>query len=162
MSFITILIFGILASCFALIIELIVTGLTPVSLIVLETFSFNTVLIVLALALIEEITKYVFLHQYALRYLKKVFLTLQQILFYSLSFGIGFSLLEGVLSWQNGIPLTLFSLVSRALLHSSTSFLFAYFLFRPITHLSWVSVIRFIGIASLIHFTYNILTIMVF
>lgn len=158
MPFITILIFGALASCFALIFEFIF--LSPVASIYQPfTLTLATTLSLLALACIEEVSKYLFLRQYAIRFSKDTVITSQKIFLFSIFFGIGFSLLEIFLSSQNGITTPFLPMFGRTLLHIGTSFILASFIFPPSKTSFSRKTLWLILAVTFIHFFYNLVSL---
>lgn len=153
-----IILFGALAASFALIIELLMMNLLPVSLTLEGTFSFGILSSFLLLALIEEASKYIFLlryKKYAPYRSKPTFLTSAVL---AILFGVGFSSLEIVFASQNISIVSLSSILST-LLHIGTSLIFVSFLFsKPkqdqsiALKSSWI-----ILVAVLLHLAYNIL-----
>lgn len=154
-----ILLFGALAASFALIIELLMMNLLPVSLTLEGTFSFGILSSFLLLALIEEASKYIFLLRYKkyAPYRSEPTFSIYAVL--AVLFGVGFSSLEIVFASQNISMVSLSSILSTLLLHIGTSLIFISFLFsqpeqkRPLAlKSSWI-----ILVAVLLHLAYNVL-----
>ncbi|MEI8096938.1 MAG: PrsW family glutamic-type intramembrane protease, partial [Candidatus Moraniibacteriota bacterium] len=159
MPFITILIFGALAGSFALVLELLTMSLFSLPFAMEEIFSFSTFFIFLLLACIEEISKFIFLNRYKKYSLLKNSQTISSFITLAILFGIGFSSLETILSFQDISLLSLSSILKTLLLHISTSLLFVYFIFykkerKPIVH----SVNLWLILSTIfIHLIYNII-----
>ena len=152
MPFIALILFGVLAASFALIFELLATGLAAVSLSP-ETLSAGTLGILLSIASIEEIAKYLFLRQYARRFLTADRCTLPYALLCGVGFGSGFAALEFFLS-QNGVAaIPAPALIGTAGLHIATSSALAVTLFSSAQKTSF----RFfvLALAILVHTAYN-------
>lgn len=138
MPLLIIIIFGILSSCFALVFELVALSLSsfsgqPLALSLFafgETFSLATAFSLLGLALIEETSKYLFLRQYALRYLKDSLASLRGALLLGILFGLGFSSLEIALTVSAGEAASFFAPAGIAVIHILTSLGFAAYLFH--------------------------------
>ena len=153
MPIILALLFGIFSAAFALILELVFLSfstnpLIPVvalfegsSLTPFLTFS------LIAAAVIEEASKFLFLRQYYIRFPSHpIFLP-------ALFFGLGFASVEVFLAFQNSVYS--FAFVGSIALHIATSFLLAFFLRRSLTPLA-VSSILAIALAILAHIAYNL------
>lgn len=159
MIFITILIFGALAGSFAFLLELFAMSLFSLPFATEGIFSLSIFFVFLLLALIEEVSKFTFLIRYKKYALHKNKESLSYFIALALLFGIGFSSLEVILSFQNVGTVSFFPIFQTLLLHISTSLLFVFFLFYKQTHkksLSWRNVWIISG-AILIHLSYNII-----
>lgn len=139
MPILAIIIFGILSSCFALLFEMVILTFPLFSDDILysflplsngEVFTFGTFLALLGAALFEEVSKYLFLRQYAFRYIESVTLSTQEIFVLGTLFGMGFAIVELALIVGGSDPYSFLPLLGIALLHSITSLLFAFSLFR--------------------------------
>ncbi len=159
MSFITIILFGGLAASFSLIIEILTSVLFPVSQTIAlglsPALSFTTFLAFLSIAGIEELSKYIFLRQYAKRFLSDFPSAITKSVLLGISFGLGFAALEIFLIWYNLTRLPLWALFGSAGLHIFTSVVFTVFLFS-------VAQKRFtretlIALAIFSHLLYNVL-----
>ncbi len=160
MPLITILLFGMLAASFALIFELLLSGVNPAFLIISETLTFKTLVALLGIALLEEVSKYIFLRQYALRFLLAKKLLAKNIFLLGISFGVGFSALEILLIQNEMLAFPYLASLGTACLHIATSIIFAFSLlssaekrFPPFLVLL---------IALLLHTLYNIVVLAVF
>lgn len=139
MPLIIIILFGILSASFSLFIELIAFSLSMLSGSLSSafspfafegTFSAMTLFSLLGVALIEETSKYIFLRQYALRYLREMSTSVRGALLLGTLFGLGFASLETFLTVQTGIGTPVFSLFGTAGIHIVTSLIFASYLLR--------------------------------
>jgi RsiW-degrading membrane proteinase PrsW (M82 family) len=153
MSYFILILSGVLASCFALILEIILlpSGFSLSQSISLTLF---TALVLASLALIEEGAKYLFLRQYIRRFSDQSGTT--GLFFLSLLFGASFSLLELGLSLQNALPWLLLPMLGRTLLHIVTSYTLLSFIVRPFPTALFKKIVLPILVATLIHFVYNI------
>lgn len=129
MPFIAIILFGILAASFALALELLATGLSSVSLVSLETLSFKVALVLSGIALIEEVSKYIFLRQYALRFFATNKSAIKNAVLLGAGFGIGFAAPEIFLMQSGAIASPAMAFIGTAGLHMATSSAFAITLF---------------------------------
>lgn len=125
MPFIAIILFGILSSCFALILELIVAGAPFVSFVFTETLSFKILLILFGIAFIEETSKYIFLRQYASRFFTTSRAAIGSATILGASFGIGFAIPELFLIQYGMAEAPILALLGTASLHIATSIAFA-------------------------------------
>ncbi len=130
MPFITIILFGALAGSFALIIELFTMSLFPFSFTLEGVFSFRILFGFFLFALIEEISKYIFLFRYRRYAPSESTSTLFTSLILAILFGIGFSSLEIIFTSQNTVVTPLFPIMRTLFLHIGTSLLLIYFFFR--------------------------------
>lgn len=153
MPFIAIILFGILASCFALILELIVAGAPSVSFVFTETLSFKILLILFGIAFIEETSKYIFLRQYTSRFFVTSRAALGSATILGASFGIGFAMPEIFLIQYGMTEAPILALLGTASLHIATSIAFA------IAILSFaknrLSAPILVSAALLLHMAYN-------
>lgn len=156
MPFLTIIIFGALAGCFALFLELVTSSVSFLD--AQSVFSFQIFGTLLLIALIEEISKYTFLLQYQKYFALYTAIALSRSIILGIFFGIGFSSLEMILSWQSVAPFSLFSTMGTLLLHISTSLLLASFtlsLPKGRRAVSWKS-LGIISVVVALHLGYNI------
>ncbi len=160
MPLITILLFGILAASFALIFELLLPGLDPASLMSSETLFPQTLIILLGIALIEESSKYIFLRQYALRFLLAKQLLAKNIFLLGISFGVGFSTLEILLIQNEMLAFPYLAALGTACLHIATSIIFAFSLLSSVEK-RFPSFLVLL-IALLLHTLYNVVALAVF
>lgn len=158
-----IIIFGILSSCFALVFELVILTLPlfPDSVLYSffplssgEAFTLGTFLALLGAALFEEIAKYLFLRQYALRYLEQITLPTQETLLLGALFGGGFALVELTLILGSSDPHSFLPLLGIGILHILTSLFFAFFLFHRSLNRPLFAPCPIL-IAALLHMGYN-------
>lgn len=155
MPFIAIILFGILAACFALAFELLATGLSSVSLVSLETLSFKVTLVLFGIAFIEEVSKYVFLRQYALRFFAIAAgrPALRNAALLGAGFGIGFAAPEIFLMQGSAIASPGLAFIGTAGLHMATSIAFAIAIFSfPERRFSALLILV---AAILLHLSYN-------
>lgn len=156
MPFIAIILFGILASCFALALELLAAGLFSVSLAALATLSFEALLLLSGIAFIEEASKYLFLRQYAARFFAAAAdkSALRRALLLGAGFGIGFAAPEILLIQKSVAAPPALALIGTAGLHIATSAVFA------VAILSFAqkrfSAPLLISAAALLHTLYNL------
>lgn len=152
---ITIILFGILAACFALALELLVTGISSVSLIGLATLSWKTLSLLAGIAIIEEASKYIFLRQYVSRFglpagegphLAKAALL-------GTAFGAGFVVPELFLLYSGAAPVPLLPVVTLISVHILTSLAFAAALFASRDRKRWV--FFSLAFAVFLHLSYN-------
>jgi hypothetical protein len=138
MPLIVIILFGILASSFALIFELLAVSLFSLSDQTLfasipfafeGTFSFKVLLILLSVAFIEETSKYAFLRQYARQFLVRAQISRNNALLLGTLFGLGFALLEFFFLLNTPATSPFFALSGTAFVHMTTSIIFALSLF---------------------------------
>ena len=163
MPFITIILFGALAGSLALIIELPMMNLSFFPVTLEGTFSSGILLSFLLLAIIEELSKYIFLFRYR-RYIPyENTLTLSLSLLSAILFGIGFSSLEIIFASQNTTTVSLFPIMRTLSLHIGTSLLFIYSLFRlpQQNRLFTLKSFWIISGAVLFHLLYNILIFLI-
>ncbi|MDO8643919.1 MAG: hypothetical protein Q7S00_02990 [bacterium] len=152
--------YGVLAACFALILELILFGILPLDFFsFLESrsethFSLPFFTGLFLFALVEEASRLLFLHQHAKRVSFWEFSS-QSILVLGLAFGVGFASVEGLFRFLFEIlPDQNFFFSGALLLHVLISVGFAFLLFRqkfgPL-----VSTLIF-SLALLLHLGYNV------
>lgn len=171
MPFIVIILFGALASSFALILELLAMSLFSLSdqsflasipFAIDGVFSLKTLLILLLIAFIEEASKYLFLRQYARRFFVYTAAAIKNSLILGVLFGLGFTILE-TLFLLNASAIHLFSaLLGTASVHIITSAALALFLFsfsnpskqEPRKRL--FSAFSLISAAAIFHTLYNL------
>lgn len=132
MPYITVFLFGILAATFALIVELLLPGWHLADLMISGTLDFTVLVALLGVALIEEGFKYIFLRQYALRFLPEKKVLIRDALLLGVSFGIGFSAIEMLLIQSEMSALYGFAPLGTAGIHITTSVLFAVALCSPL------------------------------
>ncbi|MFZ2187575.1 MAG: hypothetical protein WAV46_03055 [Candidatus Moraniibacteriota bacterium] len=166
MPFITIIIFGALAGCFALLLELaalsipFVASPSTLPFFAFDTiFSLRTFITLLVLALIEEFSKFLFLiryRPYAPRNGRNAF---PIFILLALLFGIGFSSLEIAFSTQATAAFPVVAIFKILFLHIGTSLLFVYCLFSsPEPDKTFSSRnFRLLSLAVSLHLVYNIL-----
>ena len=148
MLFITSLLFGILSASFALVIEI---------LILINALSSPDFFVLLGAAIIEELSKYIFLKQYAKRYTYIIPSSIKQASILGASFGLGFAILElSLMSYKLQITtIPLWAIFGSASIHIITSIIFAVFLFsfsqKRFTNLTAIA------LAIFLHILYNIL-----
>lgn len=158
MPFMTIFLFGILAASFALIIELLLFVLMPASLMISETLAFTNLFALLGVALIEEVSKYIFLRQYALRFLSEKKLLIRNALLLGVSFGIGFSALEIVLIQNEMSRFPGLEPLGTAGVHIITSSMLASILLSAVTKRVSSGLIILVA-AILLHALYNVIAL---
>lgn len=125
--------FGILASGFALLVELLVSGIVPaISTLSQEPFSFSTFLSLVCLASIEEVSKYLFLSQYIRRFSPSLPSSWKHSFWLGALFGIGFAAPETFLATGAFSSAPLLAFPSMITVHIITSILFAVFLFSSL------------------------------
>ncbi len=120
--------FGILAASFALLSELFLASFSSAPVILENTFSFSVFLIILGIAFIEEASKYVFLRQYARRFLLQARTPLKNSVLPGALFGLGFASLEMIFAVNAFTLVPSLPLLGTAGLHMATSIAFAMFL----------------------------------
>ena len=148
-------IFGLLGACFALIIELIVLDPSALSGEMTFTFTLSGLAVLFAAALIEEVSKYLFLRQYLLRFLASASLNIRQILTAGCFFGIGFASLEMILALYGEIETSpLPGLIGIFSIHTLTSLVIVFLLRHPEKRLSTGFFVP-IALAVIIHLLYN-------
>lgn len=140
MPLIPIILFGALSGCFALILELAAFSLyaafgsAPFSfspIIIGSGISSSAFLAIAGIALVEEASKYLFLRQYALRYLGEAVIPERSALILGTLFGIGFASLEIALAIGSETAANpLYPILGVAGIHIATSLAFAWYLFR--------------------------------
>ena len=152
--YLTPFIFGALSASFALLIELVVLNLDHLQEFSSPTFDASSLLLLVAVALIEELGKYLFLRQYLLRYFKATSISLKTALYLGFFFGSGFSSLEvAFASADQTIPLAFFPLLGIVLIHILTSLILVSFL--RFQNKQFSSFILPLILATLVHFFYN-------
>lgn len=144
MPLIVIILFGTLASSFALILELLAVSLFSISDQTLfatipfafeGAFSLKVLLILLCVAFIEETSKYAFLRQYAGRFFVRTETSQSSALLLGTLFGLGFALLEIFFLLNTSVTPPFFTLSGTAFVHIATSVVFALSLF-PLSNTS--------------------------
>lgn len=146
MLFITSLLFGVLSASFALVIEI---------LILINVLSSPDFFILLGAAIIEELSKYIFLKQYAKRYAYIIPSSIGQASILGTSFGLGFAILElSLMSYKLQIAtIPFWAIFGSTSLHIITSIIFAVFLFsfsqKRFTNLTAIA------LAIFLHILYN-------
>ncbi|MDO8566063.1 MAG: PrsW family glutamic-type intramembrane protease [Candidatus Moranbacteria bacterium] len=140
MPFIVIILFGALASSFALILELLSVSLlslpdqtlfTAIPFTFDGVFSLESFFILLGIAFIEETTKYIFLRQYSLRFFARGGTSFNHSLILGTLFGLGFAILETLFVLNTSTLHSSFAVPGILGLHIATSIAFALFLFSP-------------------------------
>jgi len=123
MSFILLFVFGLLTSSLALLSEFLIISILSLSLNFGNIFSLSMLFSLFILASIEELMKGVLLFRYrnGAIFRKKAPLSRLTKIVYALFFGIGFSLLEGLFSFQTDTTLSLLPFLQTTLLHIGTS-----------------------------------------
>lgn len=162
MPLIIIVLFGILAASFALILETLGASLFSLS-TQIEGFSFKTLLVLLSIAFIEESSKYIFLRQFAQRFIARIQPTPKNALLLGVLFGIGFSLLETffLLNIAGSHPFLAF--LKTTTVHIITSIIFALFLFPSTNPSKWrFSPRSLVLFAIIFHTIYNITALFFF
>lgn len=162
MSFILLLVFGLLASSLSLLLEFLFLSFFPLSLHFGSAFSFPLAFSFLVFAFIEELSKMILL----IRYRTFSFLRQQRVvplstkIVYASCFGVGFSLLEGILSLQEGVSFTaILPFFNTTLLHIGTSFVLILSFFshqERLSLFSYKNILLLLSIFSL-HFLFNII-----
>lgn len=152
MPLITSLLFGALSASFALIIEI---------LILINALSFQDFFVLLGAAVIEELSKYIFLKQYAKQFIITFPFTVTKAVVLGSSFGLGFTILElSLMSYKLQIAtIPFWAIFGSASLHIITSIIFAIFLFRlwrTLYQKRFTNLIA-IALAIFLHILYNVL-----
>lgn len=177
MPFIVIILFGALASSFALILELLSASLfslsdqtffTAIPFALDGAFSFKTVFILLSIACIEEASKYIFLRQYSLRFFPRAGTSFNNSFILGTLFGLGFALLETLFVLNTSTFHSSFTVPGILGVHIATSIAFALFLFSSSTPSPQEPKKRQFGALSLIstalifHTLYNLTILLLF
>lgn len=164
-SFFTAYIFGLLASFFAVIVE-IATSISPLALkldsahsVGLHTHYFLTVvgfLPLVFLASIEEGVRFVFLRQFILRFrIDSVITPFIEKVLLGIAFGLGFASLEIFLILGSKHIAPTVPLIGIALLHITMSTLFSFLLLRsPLPKL--LPILLTLGLTLMLHTGYNL------
>jgi len=155
MPFITLLLFGILSACFALLFEV---GILSIGKFTDPTFSpieFTGIFTLFLVAAIEEISKFAFMRQYTKRFLSLGSIDMKTVLVLGFLFGLGFAIPEIALSFQFLSLPSLLPLVGVLALHIVTSILFAFFIIRKKDAL-FPSFLPVFGLIITIHLLYNL------
>ncbi len=122
--FFTALIFGILAGCLALVLELVVLNIGGSLTYTPDLPDFGSILVVVGAVLIEECARLLLLRQFFTRYFSATY-QWSAIFSVGLAYGIGFSLLEvALILGQGTVPL--FPLGAIVMIHSGLSLLLAF------------------------------------
>lgn len=129
MPFTIIFFFGILAGCFALLVELLIASLFSLSMESLQSFSTYSLLLLFGIAFVEETAKYLFLFQYAKRFFHDTAATFARALLLGGIFGIGFASTEFILVEQSAASFPTLALTGTAGLHVVISIIFAIHIF---------------------------------
>lgn len=151
MPFVTSLLFGALSASFALIIEI---------LILINVLSFQNFFVILGAAIIEELSKYIFLKQYAKQLVMTFPFTVTKAVVLGSSFGLGFAILElFLMSYKLQIAtIPFWAIFGSASLHIITSIIFAIFLFfcpsRTLCQKRFTNLLA-IALAIFLHILYN-------
>ncbi len=167
---ITLVVFGALAASFALLLELLVASLSSVPIALEGKFSFMVLLVIVGIAIIEEMSKYIFLRQYVRRFFTHTNPTLQTSLILGALFGTGFAAIETAIAAAMPLPYSPLPFLATASIHITTSVAFAVFLLtsaaprqsdapavRQHFPASWL-----IASAILLHTLYNLAIIFLF
>ena len=155
-------IFGTLAAFFAIILEIVTLDLSHLSDYSSLTLAFSSLVLLMAVALIEEGSKYLFLRQYLLRYFAAVPLTPRQALSLGLGFGVGFSAIEAafIISRKTGTN-DLLWLSGIFLVHIAAALIFVFFLKHPEKR-NFSAFFLPLFLTVLIHFLYDTILSMAF
>jgi len=148
--YLPLLIFGFLSASSALVLELI---LLPSHALGSPSFTASFLILLLAVATIEEVAKFFFLRQYLLRYFQTLAPGATQIFLLGTLFGIGFSALELSLAFFDGLQRIGAPIIGTALLHIAMSILILASLRKSPSSLAF----RLLSLALVIflHFLYN-------
>lgn len=157
MSYLTIAIFGLLAASMAVIIEIITLGAPGVTSYPISVINFSSVFSILAVASVEEGTKYLFLRQYIRRFLKDRALSLKTAALLGFAFGLGFASLEiaFILFGAPKAGMAVWPLVGILTLHTVTSILLAVVLSRSLKSRLFTP-LGVLGSVIGIHILYNL------
>jgi RsiW-degrading membrane proteinase PrsW (M82 family) len=152
---ITAFIFGTLSAFFAVIFEIITLDLSRIHDYSSITLAFSSLALLIAVALIEESAKYLFLRQYLFRSFETITLSLKQAITLGLGFGFGFSALEAtvILSGNLGTD-SVRGLISIFLVHIITTFILVAFLRYPNKRQTTAFFLP-LFLAILVHFFYD-------
>jgi hypothetical protein len=142
------LIFGALSASFALIIEI---------LILTNVLSSQDFFVLLGAATVEELSKYIFLKQYAKQYTSIIPSSIGQAFILGTSFGLGFAVVElSLMSYKLQIAtIPFWAIFGSASLHIITGIIFAVFLFSFYQKRS--TDLTAIALAIFLHILYNTL-----
>jgi RsiW-degrading membrane proteinase PrsW (M82 family) len=153
--FIPAFIFGTLSAFFAVIFEIIALDLSHIHDYSSVTLALSSLALLMAVALIEEGAKYLFLRQYLFRYFETVTLTLGQSLPLGLGFGFGFSAIEAAVILSGDFQTeSALGLISIFLVHILTTFILVTFLRYPHKRLATAFFFP-LFLAILAHFSYD-------
>lgn len=156
MPLVIIVLFGILAASFALILETLGASLFSLS-PQIGGFSLKALLVLLSVAFIEESSKYIFLRQYAQRFFTRVRPVLKGSFLLGTLFGIGFALLEAFFLLNIAAPHPFFIFLRTAAVHIITSVAFALFIFSSLNPSEWrFSPRSLVLFAIIFHTLYNL------
>lgn len=156
MPFVFIVLFGLLSACFALLIEIGVLSLGDITNPTFTPFNFSSLHTLLLLAVIEEVSKFLFLAQFAKRFFSETHAMLHLALLLGILFGIGFSAPEFFLSIHSLVT-DFTPIISVVALHILTSILLAYYVF--FTHKKQpLFLLAFLALAISLHVLYNLLS----
>lgn len=152
-----IFLYGFLAACFALILELIFLGILPWDFFVHYAegaplfLTKGMVSVTVLFAIFEEGCRFVFLQRYKRNYPYTAFPSLGKIAFIGGTFGLGFAFIEtlGVVATR---PLSA-GFVSNMVLHISLSTVFAYSIFLKEGKRAWIISVFLLAVA--LHSVYN-------
>lgn len=157
MSYPMIAIFGLLAASMAVIIEIITLGAPGVTSYPLSAINFSSIFALLAVAIVEEGTKYIFLRQYIRRFLQDRAPSLKTAVALGFAFGLGFASLEiaFILFDTTKAGVALWPLTGILSLHIATSILLATVLSRTLKS-SLFTLAPALGSVIGIHVLYNL------
>lgn len=160
--FLTPFIFGTLAAFFAIIIEIVTLDLGHLSDYSSPILAFSSLALLMAVALIEECSKYLFLRQYLIRYSTAILLTPKQIFSLGLGFGSGFSTIEAAFIISQKMEISSFLWLSGILfVHITTVLILVSFLKRPEKRVFSASFLP-LFLAISVHFLYDAILSMAF
>lgn len=152
---ITAFIFGTLSAFFAVIFEIIALDLSHIHDYSSVTLALSSLALLMAVALIEESAKYLFLRQYLFRSFETITLSLKQTIILGLSFGFGFSALEAAVILSGSLETdSVRGLISIFLVHILTTFILVAFLRYPHKRLATAFFFP-LFLAILVHFSYD-------
>lgn len=158
MTFITLILYGLLSAAFALIIEILANVIffaSPTAVFAISgAFSPALFLPLFILAGIEELSKYIFLSQYAKRVTALLPFPVKKSLLGGVGFGAGFAILETALARYNAMPFSFWPFFGAAGLHIITGIAFAVFLFSASqTNFKRLTLL---ALAIFLHMLYNV------
>ncbi|MBP9727748.1 MAG: hypothetical protein KBD27_00035 [Candidatus Moranbacteria bacterium] len=149
-------IFGLLSAVLALVLEIIFIAPTSFPELTALSWSFKSILILATIALIEEVSKYLLLTQYLLRFATESLIRIPQKILFGCLFGLGFGAVELTLAYYSTpLPGMGSGFFGIAMLHIITS-LILLFLFFQFADTRKRLLIPLAG-AILVHLLYNVL-----